>query len=56
MHDEVLAINVRLQPAERAALDSWRRSFENPPSRSRAVHTLVVQGLQQQVSTEPRHV
>jgi hypothetical protein len=41
MHDEVLAINVRLPADEKAALDSWRREQDNPPSRARAARELI---------------
>jgi hypothetical protein len=43
--EDTLAVAIKLRPDERKALDSWRRSFENPPSRSRAAHTLVMQAL-----------
>ena len=53
MHDEYQAINVRLAPAEKAAVNAWRRQQEDPPSLSRAARELIRIGLSVQ---EPSHV
>jgi hypothetical protein len=60
MHDNVLAINVRLPPDEKAAMDAWRRAQRNPPSRARAARLLIREALSRSETAlsrrEPRHV
>jgi hypothetical protein len=39
--DELLSVNVRLEPNERAQLDAYRRAQEAPPSRPQAIRELL---------------
>jgi hypothetical protein len=41
----MIPVQIRLQDAEREALDQYRRSQTNPPSRARAALELMLRGL-----------